>query len=266
MSRLWRLPSLNGRSVSSHWRKLLPALAIGAAISAGVVALLVFSENDAPPAVQQRDGLSEIAANSPGEGGIGGGPRWVWPPKRVTEGDWAPPGASVTITEDRPLPAAQHVGGVINGIRMVDPNAPAEVTEHVCYARRADLPFPLETTYLPPNAYLMIEPEVLACPDDGQMTAASVRYQIGAPGALASFGIGFFALSEPWAYVVGEVQPVEINGMKGITVAPERYQGVEVGLGSVVVKTSRRMVEISGARMPLDELIKIAQGVKCLVC
>lgn len=256
--------------MNTDWRKLLPAFAIGAAVSAGIVALLVFSRGDDEPSpVQQGAAASEIegGSSSSAAGGAGEGPRWIWPPKRLTEGDWVPPAASVKVTADLPPPSPKHVGEVINGIRIVDPAAPAAISADTCSVpvQRSSIPFPLEVTYLPPNTFAAIEPEVLVCPDDGTITA-TVHYQIGAPGALASFTIVYGASAAALAYGNGEVAPIEINGLKGVTVAAQTQRGVETGFSRVTLKTPGGILEVGGSRMPLDELVKIAQGVRCSVC
>ena len=269
MSGLSRLPFLSRLSKSTGWRKLLPSLAIATAISGGIVALAVFVDSDDRPADEPQGNAAADVQGEPsnsGEGAAGGGPGVIWPPKRVTEGDWRPPQADVKILQDLPLPPAQHVGEVINGITIVDPSAPIEENGPVCPSRSADLPFPLEATYLPPNTFQVTESEVRVCPEDGRMTAAIVDYQIGGEGALANFRIVYSVSWPDVVYGNGDVAAVEINGLKGVAVAAQTQGELETGFARVTLKTADGILEVGGARIPLEELLKIAEGLRCSFC
>lgn len=156
------------------------------------------------------------------------------------------------------------MGEVINGIRIT---APGESAPGICpgKARESDLPFPFEATYLPPNTFEMAEPQVLECPD-GRLESAHRSFQIGEAGP-ALFAISYAVLSgPPIAYGTGDVAPITVNGQAAVTVAPEIYEGVEIGQASVVVVTPKGSITVVGNTIPLAELVKIAEGVKCPAC
>ena len=57
-----------------------------------------------------------------------------------------------------------------------------------------------------------------------------------------------------------------INGLPAVSVAPELYEGVEMGPGSVVLDTPKGSLAVVGSNMPLQELIKVAEGAECPDC
>jgi hypothetical protein len=249
------LPIHKGAVMADHWRKLLPAVGIGVTISAVIAALILFSDSDDSP------DSSNSAISFANDGGVGGGPEFI-KPSRVTEGDWEPPGFRNLPTQDKPI-AAQHVGEIINGIRILDFGQSAA---RACPGKQqaADLPFPFLATYLPPNSFEMAKPWVGTCPN-GEIDSAGRSFQIGGEGALAIFGI-VYAAAEPVAYGFGDIEPMTINDWPAVAIAPAKNNGVEVGQGAVVMDTPNGVIEVSGSGMPLDELVKIAQGLKCDKC
>ncbi len=245
--------------MTTRW-KLASALGVAAVLSSGIaLSLLLSGSDEAPP------------TNGTSPAGVGGGPA-LGTPRRITEGDWQPPGVYHIPTVDRGPVPTEHVGEVINGIRIT---APGEGADGICpgKARESDLPFPFEATYLPPNTFEMAKPDVLACPD-GRMESAHMSFQIGgqsglAPGqnGIALFVVNYAALTgPPTASGTGAVSAIEVNGQPAVAVAPEIYEGAEIGQGSVVVDTPNGVIEVVGNTMPLAELVKIAEGLKCSSC
>jgi hypothetical protein len=187
-------------------------------------------------------------------------PQWIWPPKRVTEGDWVPSVASVKVTEERPTPAPQHVGEVINGVRILALSEGAG--QGPCPGQQkpaADMALPFEAGYLPPNTFEIAEPEVVVCPD-GAIVYAGRMFEIGV-GVGAAFNIDYVWSGLAAAAGTGEVRPITVNGHPGVAIAPEMYEGAEIGPGAVVLVTEHAAIEVYGSSMPLAELIKIAEGV-----
>jgi hypothetical protein len=236
------------------WVRLALPLVIGSILSAGVVAVIVFSDSTD----------SDPNASITGTGGAGGGPDFVQP-SRVTEGDWEPPGVRNLPTPDpqeRPL-KAKHVGEVVNGIRIADFG---ETVTSPCPGeqRKSGEPLPFEVKYLPPNTFEIARPSVFVCPD-GELAGAGRSFQIGDQGGLAVFVISYSA-SEPIAYGWGDYTAMTINGWPSVAIDSVKNNGAAVGGAVVVMDTPNGFLEVTGTIMPLDELIKIAEGISCTTC
>lgn len=243
----------------NQWRKLAISLAVSSLLGGAVLALALLldtGESAPPPIIDGTPG--------PGAHGAGGGPEFI-KPERVTDGEWMPVELNDLPTADQGPITARHVGEVINGIRIL---GIGESGQTVCSGKqqRSDLPVPFEPSYLPPNTFQMAKPEVLLC-DDGAVESAHLLYQIGSEGALSAFGINYVNdLEQATATGTGEAMPLTINGFPAVAILGTQEGYPAVGPASVVIDTPNGSVSVVGNNMPLDELLKIAEGLKCAAC
>jgi hypothetical protein len=187
----------------------------------------------------------------------------------VTDGD-----ATFLTTEDIPGPdsgvdeaedpiARDQVGEVINGIVISDGQGGVK---SVCpEATLSDSAARFEAKYLPANTFERAYPQFWTCVD-GSLSAAFFKYSIGAHG-FSIFSINYIRVSgEARAIATGPVEAIFINGQPGVAVSPSTFEGKEIGQGSVVFLTKNGAIEVIGVGLPLEETIKIAEGIQCEDC
>jgi len=203
----------------------------------------------------------------------GGGPA---PPvlTRLTEGDWVPPATSPDVFERSEAALQAEIKkpvfeGEFNGFLFG------------AYARERPRPFhclsndtrrltgdeakaasPLKLGYLPPNTW---EEIVVAyvCPDG---VANVVAYEL-LVAQYYQISVNYFRSTEAVLVISTSSERVEattVNGHPGVVVRPVTPEGY--GRSAVAFKTDEGYVHVYGADIPLEEVIKVAEGVTCADC
>jgi len=253
----------------------LAGLLITLLAAIGLTAVLVSSATNGDP------------ANS---GHTGGGPP-VYQPRRITEGTWWPPimepGAEERANEaeaaDREKPRFQ---GTLNGFDFITLGTEPDPHIDVCPGQKittsygdavADsAEFPFQVAYLPPDMFEYAEAELSVC-QDGRVARAERQFVNGrsiqvypdtpTPPLSAVF-VFLTDASDPYVPAIApeqRVRSVTIAGKAGVVIEPVTPEG---GGLSIVAFTRKGggQVTIQGTHFPLDEMIKIAENLKCAGC
>jgi hypothetical protein len=253
----------------------LAGLLITAVAALGLVAFFVFSGND---------GDSSDAART------GGGPP-VYQPRRLTEGIWWPPitepgaeeRADKAEAADWEKPAFE---GELNGFDFItlgqelDPHidiCPGQkITSSFGNALADSAEFPFQVGYLPPDMFEDREAELRAC-EDGRIASGSRHFVNGrsietAPGAAAppwvAVVVDISDTDDPWLAAWASpdrIRTASVNGHPAVIVEPATPDG---GGRSLVafIRGGGGMVALQGTHFPLEEMIKIAENIKCAGC
>lgn len=231
----------------------MPRLTLAVVAMIAVLALLSSCNDDAPEEPE--------SGNPEGAGGPGAP---LETPRRITEGDAVPSEAFDVPTEDHGAIEPMHVGDIVNGIEIL---APGENAQGICPREQivSDQEIPFELEYLPENTHEIVEPRVLECPD-GRLESASRRFLIGI--SPAGFNVSYARLAGPAAASgTGPVEPIEINGVDGVLVGAQRTEeGSALSQTQIVVPTDEGGLAITANGVPTDEVIAIAEGIRCFEC
>jgi len=214
----------------------------------------------------------------------GGGPYSFFEPRRVSPGIWFPPASDPEAQARGEAAAAADVRkprfiGTLNGFPFIDPSEQAEIPDP-CAGRKLtfiedDLDaIPFELTYLPPDTFEYQPPYVTTC-QDGQREIILNAVREFENGRLiegeANLGAPFTVTYSDMEPVVLSIAPASrvgattVNGHPGVIIRPVTPEGYAEGM-VVFKRDDGGTVEIRGTYMPMDELLKIAEGVRCEGC
>ena len=202
----------------------------------------------------------------------GGGPV---PPvlTRLTEGDWVPPATSPDVFERGEAALRAEIKkpvfeGEFNGF-LFGASARERLMPFHCLSNdtrrltgdEAKAVSSLKLGYLPPNTW---EEIVVAgvCPDGvANVVAYELRvaqyYRISVNYFRGNAAIGIDASKE-------RIEATTVDARPGILVRPLTPEGY--GLSAVAFKTDEGYVHVYGDDIPLEEVIKVAEGVTCADC
>ena len=193
--------------------------------------------------------------------------------KRVTEGDWIPPARDPDAIRrgEEALKAADQkpvFKGEFNGFFFgfaerrnrplhCDPSDTSSLSDS-----EAEQSTPLKLAYLPPNTW-QLAAVTRICPD-GLVNSAAFAFRID---RMETLNMAYFRSSRPLARIDVSIDRIEagtINGRPAIIinpVTPEGYSDSEV-----VFTTSDGYVVVDAEDLPLEEVLKIAEGLTCEGC
>ena len=203
----------------------------------------------------------------------GGGPV---PPvlTRLTEGDWVPPatasdalkkGAEALQAEIKKPVFEGEFNGFLFGAYARERPRPFHCLSNDTRRLTGDeakAVSPLKLGYLPPNTW---EEIVVAgvCPDG---VANVVAYEL-LVAQQYRLPMNYFRSNEAVIHIDASRERVEattVNGRPGVVVRPLTPEGY--GQWAVAFKTDDGYVEVLAQNIPLEEVIKVAEGVTCADC
>lgn len=215
----------------------------------------------------------QLDSTAPGDKDAGGGPRVYDPPVRLTEGEYISPASLpgeyerglAALAEDDEKPRFQ---GVVNGVRLYsfdgeikDPS----VAKNRCGSGgfREDLRPDEELVfgYLPPGTFAET-PQLARLCDDGSTALVEQHFQT----RTATFQVWFDAGELAMAHDATEdrVSAGTVSGRPAVLIRPNTPEGFLRTYVAVVM--DRGLLIVDARYMPLDEAIRIAEGVKCGSC
>ncbi len=209
--------------------------------------------------------------NAPQGVARGGGPQPYPTPIPVMPGDWVPPATEPENVDRIPEVYAGEAGkplfaGVVNGFRFYTKDdefqrLPCESTAVSARNVTADA-LPFDVTYFPPGTAEEIHPYLQTCPD-GTLHFAVRGFAIGAAGFSVAYFGGELAIQND-SIAEDRVQAAEVHGKAGVIVRPITPEGH--GESIAVWPAMDGFMRIYATDLPLEETLKIAEGVTCEGC
>lgn len=156
--------------------------------------------------------------------------------------------------------------GFINGIRLYSfqrAAADPSVSRQACEGEVQEFrPFEgLTFGYLPPGTLARGPQYVVIC-DDG--SRAGYGQQFATLNTDFDVTLGFGELAFGHDATADRVRAATVAGRPGVVIAPLTEEGF--GRAWVAVPLSGGLLVVDARNMPLDEVLKIAGGVKCAAC
>jgi len=207
-----------------------------------------------------------------GLGGTGGGQ--VAAPSYPTQrapGYWTPPALDpANFARNVAIDEAERVtpllAGSINGFRFFGPGDPLK--EYPCdpnaakLAAPGEMELPLEVGYFPAGT-VEEAPRVQICPD-GTLQLAVRSFQVAGTAFSVSYHAGERAIYNDSIREGRTVRPAVVNGAPAVIVEPATRDGY--GESLIVWETANGFIRLYAVDLPLDELLKVAETVRCNKC
>lgn len=259
-------------------RRRLLAVALGM----GLLVLLLAACGGEGASVGSEEAGGETIPGGPGgagqeapptvPAGVGSGPGYYETPVPVSEGEWTPPVFAEEGAFERGWAAEEEEAarpefhGTVNDFAFLpdgDPALRSIIHCDITTSKEAasDTPLPYEITYLPPGTAEEGPPYVLLCPD-GLIGRAARFFTVQG----ATLAVSYFS-GEPVIDSFSSADRVEgaiIQGRPGVVVRPLTPEGY--GSGLVGFRLEEGFITVRGRHLPLDELMKVAEGIECAGC
>jgi hypothetical protein len=250
-------------------------IAAAAAVAvAGAMILLDGNGNDGDSAADLPPATPSAADGESGSGGGGGGDGpFLYPqPEQVAPGHREWPlssmearqrgGEAFNAAKDKP-----QFEGVVNGIRLWSFEhafRDASVERKVCgggefaEGRVVDR---LTFDYLPPGTSAF-GPQSEGICEDGSVEGTGQMFVADVPTFTIYYQPGERAFGQDAA--ADRIEPATVQGQPGVIIRPLTEEGF--GRTWVAFATPNGMIVVEASDMPLDEALKIAEGVRCADC
>jgi hypothetical protein len=184
----------------------------------------------------------------------------------VAPGEYRPPSAENAAQEkwEALLPAEEGkpvFEGDVNGLRLVDVTNPSIPAPGVCAeASQAKVDW-LNVTHLPPGTKAYTPPVAVYC-EDGSIGGAYQEFSY----TYGSIGVAYWP-GDPIVYNSVSADRVEagtIQGRPAVFMKPLIEEGT--GAAALAFLTDRGFILLQTTYLPLDQMIKIAEGITCGEC
>jgi hypothetical protein len=237
------------------------------------LALLAFLVSCEKAAEETGTSISPTTTASPTDdtviGGGGGSPPQYAEPVLLVAGEYKPPSASPEAREKFQQAIAAEAGkpqfnGVVNGFRLYgweDAAADPSLEQKECVSESFPEVDRLEFTYLPAGTSALTPQYAGICADGSTAwVVQELAYLYGAITIGYETGERAIGTDAP----AGRVSEATIAGKPGVIIRPITEEGN--GQSIVALPLGSGFIIVGAEGLPIDETVKIADGVKCAGC
>jgi hypothetical protein len=202
--------------------------------------------------------------------GVGGGPPNDLGVTLLRGGEWFPPSASdaalqKAIAAEQADQGKPAFDGEVNGFRLYDFDGASKDVEYPniwCNASDYKTVEAFRLDYVPPGTYANGSQQQATCVDG---TPAFATQQFSS--SLASWSVTYYpvlAKAIPSIVASERVSAGTVHGRPAVVIRPIISEGN--GTSFVAFDFGKGWAVISATEMPLDETLKVAEGLECIAC